>query len=66
MCSNCSRPEQRAWRCPLACHSGLLAVLERQLQRDSGLSAADYTVLVQRGLVERAAYRWTAGVVTWS
>lgn len=42
-----SEHEHRAWRSYLACYSGLMAVLERQLQRDSGLSTADYTVLVQ-------------------
>ena len=42
-----SEHEHRAWRSFLACNSGLMAVLERQLQRDSGLSTADYTVLVQ-------------------
>lgn len=38
--------EQLAWRSFVALHSGLNRVLERQLQRDTGLSMADYTVLV--------------------
>jgi DNA-binding MarR family transcriptional regulator len=39
--------EQRAWRSYLLVQHGLNRVLERQLQRDTGLSIADYTVLVQ-------------------
>jgi DNA-binding MarR family transcriptional regulator len=39
--------EQRAWRSYLQMHGQLLARLNRQLQADSGLSLADYEVLVQ-------------------
>jgi DNA-binding MarR family transcriptional regulator len=38
--------EQRAWRAFLRLHGSLAARLNRQLQADSGLSAADYEVLV--------------------
>jgi DNA-binding MarR family transcriptional regulator len=38
--------EQRAWRSYLQMHGQLLARLNRQLQADSGLSLADYEVLV--------------------
>lgn len=38
--------EQRAWRALLALHQGLNRAMERQLQRDAGLSGADYSVLV--------------------
>ena len=38
--------EQRAWRAYLRMHSQLAARLNRQLQADSGLSLADYEVLV--------------------
>lgn len=38
--------EQRGWRALLALRDGLSRALERQLQRDSGLSLADYGVLV--------------------
>lgn len=37
--------EQRAWRAFLRSHTLLLARLHRQLQRDAGLSLADYEVL---------------------
>ncbi|MGH3785031.1 MAG: MarR family winged helix-turn-helix transcriptional regulator [Pseudonocardiaceae bacterium] len=39
--------EQRAWRAYLRMHGQLVARLNRQLQIDSGLSLADYEVLVQ-------------------
>lgn len=39
--------EQRAWRAYLLMQARLTAHLGRQLQRDSGLSLADYEVLVQ-------------------
>jgi DNA-binding MarR family transcriptional regulator len=39
--------EQRAWRTFLRMHGLLAARLNRQLQADSGLSLADYEVLVQ-------------------
>jgi DNA-binding MarR family transcriptional regulator len=39
--------EQAAWRAFLAMTHGLFAQLELDLQRDSGLSHADYQVLVQ-------------------
>jgi DNA-binding MarR family transcriptional regulator len=39
--------EQRAWRAFLGVHAQLTARLQRQLQRDSGLSYADYEVLVR-------------------
>ncbi len=39
--------EQRAWRALLTLHQGLNRALERQLQREAGLSGADYSVLVQ-------------------
>jgi DNA-binding MarR family transcriptional regulator len=39
--------EQRAWRAFLRMHGLLTARLNRQLQTDSGLSLADYEVLVQ-------------------
>lgn len=39
--------EQRAWRAYLQMHGQLVARLNRQLQIDSGLSLADYEVLVQ-------------------
>jgi DNA-binding MarR family transcriptional regulator len=38
--------EQRAWRAFLTMHGQLVARLNRQLQVDSGLSIADYEVLV--------------------
>jgi DNA-binding MarR family transcriptional regulator len=38
--------EQRAWRSYLQMHGQLLARLNRQLQAESGLSLADYEVLV--------------------
>ncbi|MGH3701615.1 MAG: MarR family winged helix-turn-helix transcriptional regulator [Pseudonocardiaceae bacterium] len=38
--------EQHAWRSYLQMHGQLLARLNRQLQADSGLSLADYEVLV--------------------
>jgi DNA-binding MarR family transcriptional regulator len=39
--------EQRAWRGYLAMHARLMARLHRQLQAESGLSLADFDVLVQ-------------------
>jgi DNA-binding MarR family transcriptional regulator len=39
--------QQRAWRAFLRMHGLLTARLNRQLQADSGLSLADYEVLVQ-------------------
>ncbi|MCO5967852.1 MarR family winged helix-turn-helix transcriptional regulator [Actinoallomurus soli] len=39
--------EQRAWRAFIRMHGRLTARLNRQLQADSGLSLADYEVLVQ-------------------
>jgi DNA-binding MarR family transcriptional regulator len=39
--------EQRAWRAFLRLHGQLTGRLNRQLQSDSGLSLADYEVLVQ-------------------
>ncbi|GAA0319565.1 MarR family transcriptional regulator [Actinoallomurus spadix] len=39
--------EQRAWRAFIRMHGRLSARLNRQLQADSGLSLADYEVLVQ-------------------
>lgn len=39
--------QQRAWRAYLGMQSRLAAELNRQLQADSGLSLADYDVLVQ-------------------
>ena len=39
--------EQRAWRAYLGMQSRLTAALNRQLQTESGLSLADYDVLVQ-------------------
>jgi DNA-binding MarR family transcriptional regulator len=39
--------EQRAWRAYLAMQSRLQAHLNRRLQADSGLSLADFTVLVE-------------------
>jgi DNA-binding MarR family transcriptional regulator len=39
--------EQRAWRAYLRMQSRLTAALNRQLQTESGLSLADYDVLVQ-------------------
>ncbi len=38
--------QQRAWRAWLDAHAGLSARLNRELQADSGLSLADYDVLV--------------------
>ncbi|MBM7773059.1 DNA-binding MarR family transcriptional regulator [Actinokineospora baliensis] len=38
--------ESRVWRAHLALHRDLQAVLERRLTRDSGLSLADYALLV--------------------
>ncbi len=38
--------QQRAWRSWLALRTALPAALNRQLQRDSGLSLTDYDVLV--------------------
>ncbi len=42
-----TEPEQRAWRAFLRMQSQLAGRLNRQLQRESGLSLADYDVLVQ-------------------
>jgi DNA-binding MarR family transcriptional regulator len=42
-----SEREQRAWRAFLRMQGELAARLNRQLQRDSGLSLADYAVLAQ-------------------
>jgi DNA-binding MarR family transcriptional regulator len=39
--------QQRAWRSYLAMNAQLMARLHRQLQADSGLSLADFAVLVQ-------------------
>lgn len=39
--------ESRAWRGYLAMHTQLVARLHRQLQQDSGLSLADFEVLVR-------------------
>ncbi|MFF0307870.1 MarR family winged helix-turn-helix transcriptional regulator [Streptosporangium sp. NPDC004379] len=39
--------EQRAWRAYIRMHGQLTALLNRQLQADSGLSLADYGVLVE-------------------
>jgi len=44
-----SAAEQRTWRAMLSMTSRLDAALNRQLQRDSGLSLADYDVLVAVG-----------------
>lgn len=41
--------EQRAWRLFLAMQAGLSARMSRDLQRTSGLSLADYDVLVNLG-----------------
>jgi DNA-binding MarR family transcriptional regulator len=38
--------EQRVWRSFLAVHARLTASLNRQIQREAGLSGADYQVLV--------------------
>ncbi|HEY4331951.1 MAG TPA: MarR family winged helix-turn-helix transcriptional regulator [Ilumatobacteraceae bacterium] len=38
--------EERAWRSYLGAHAELRARMERQLQRDSQLSSADYEILV--------------------
>ncbi|HKS99246.1 MAG TPA: MarR family winged helix-turn-helix transcriptional regulator [Rugosimonospora sp.] len=38
--------EQRAWRAFMALHTYLPAALNRRLQRDTGLSMADYHILV--------------------
>ncbi|MBA0124424.1 MarR family transcriptional regulator [Haloechinothrix sp. YIM 98757] len=50
-----SKSEQRTWRSFLAMHGQLAARLNRQLQRDSGLSLADFDVLAQ--LTDRADAR---------
>jgi DNA-binding MarR family transcriptional regulator len=50
-----SEDEQRVWRDHLAMTSRLQAAMNRQLQRDCGLSLADYEVLV--ALDERAGCR---------
>jgi DNA-binding MarR family transcriptional regulator len=42
-----TEPEQRAWRAFVRLQSQLAGRLNRQLQRESGLSLADYDVLVQ-------------------
>jgi DNA-binding MarR family transcriptional regulator len=47
--------EQRVWRAYLAMSSRLQHAMHRQLQRDNGLSLADYDVLV--ALSERGACR---------
>jgi DNA-binding MarR family transcriptional regulator len=49
--------EQRAWRAYLRMHGRLAARLNRQLQADSGLSLADYEVLVLLTDVPAAAVR---------
>jgi DNA-binding MarR family transcriptional regulator len=50
-----SEDQQRVWRNYLAMSAGLQAEMNRQLQRDCGLSLADYDVLV--ALSELAACR---------
>ena len=50
-----SAEEQRVWRNYLAMSAGLQVEMNRQLQRDCGLSLADYDVLV--ALSELAACR---------
>ncbi|KUI37025.1 MarR family winged helix-turn-helix transcriptional regulator [Mycobacterium sp. GA-2829] len=50
-----SADEQRVWRGYLAMVAELQAAMNRQLQRDCGLSLADYEVLV--ALSERGAQR---------
>lgn len=50
-----SADEQRVWRAYLAMVSELQAAMNRQLQRDCGLSLADYEVLV--ALSERGDQR---------
>jgi DNA-binding MarR family transcriptional regulator len=42
-----TEPEQRTWRAFLRMQSQLAGRLNRELQRESGLSLADYDVLVQ-------------------
>lgn len=51
--------ESRAWRGYLAMHTQLVARLHRQLQRDSGLSLADFEVLVR--LTDEAEPRLRVG-----
>jgi DNA-binding MarR family transcriptional regulator len=41
-----SEPEMRAWRTLLDAATGLLATLDQELQREHGLSLAEYEVLV--------------------
>ena len=42
-----TRHEQRAWRAFLEAATGLFDDLDRQLQRDAGLSHGDYEILVR-------------------
>ena len=51
--------ERRAWRGYLTMHARLVARLHRQLQQDSGLSLADFYVLVQ--LTDRPEPRMRVG-----
>ncbi|MGA6207453.1 MarR family winged helix-turn-helix transcriptional regulator [Nocardia testacea] len=51
--------ERRAWRGYLTMHARLVAHLHRQLQQDSGLSLADFDVLVQ--LTDRPEPRMRVG-----
>jgi DNA-binding MarR family transcriptional regulator len=50
--------EQRTWRSFVAVQSRLFAHLQRQLQREAGLSGADYEILV--GLSESPGHRLRA------
>ena len=53
--------QARAWRVYLKLNQELYAALEVQLQRDSGLSGADYTVLVPLSTASDGVLRTRAG-----
>lgn len=54
-----TEPEQQAWRGLLSMHTQLTARLHRRLQADSGLSLADFDVLV--ALTDQPAPRLRVG-----
>ncbi len=63
-----TQPEQDAWRAWIAMSTVVPAAIERDLQRDSGLSGPDYRVLST--LSEKPEQRWPlkelADAVLWS
>src|SRR5262245_58515025 len=50
-------PEGRAWNAFLRPHASLTRTLDTELRRDADLSLADFDVLIQLGLADRATLR---------